>query len=141
MNSVIYREHILDHYKNPQNFGIVECADIIYKESNPLCGDEIEISAKIENNTLADIKFRGHGCAISQAAASIMTENLKGKPMEEIMRFSREDMMNLLAIQISAMRMKCALLARHVLNKALLKNLNEKNNENHKRMKKELQNE
>ena len=120
MSELMYREHILEHYKEPQNFGQVETPTMVYKENNPLCGDEIEISAKIEKSTITDIKFQGHGCAISQAAASIMTEHLKGKKLTEVLSFSREDMLALLGIEISAMRLKCALLARHVLQKGLL---------------------
>ncbi len=119
-SDLMYREHILDHYKNPRNYGSVAKATLVYRETNPLCGDEIEVSAQIKNEKVHELKFKGHGCAISQAAASLMVEELRGKSIEDIERFSREHMLKLLSIQISPMRMKCALLARHVLLKGLV---------------------
>ncbi len=119
-SDLMYREHILEHYKHPLNQGRVENPTMVYTENNPLCGDEIEVSVCINNGVVNDIKFQGHGCAISQAAASIMTEELKGKKLNEVLSFSREDMLRLLGIELSAMRLKCALLARHVLHKGLV---------------------
>ncbi|MFH1750456.1 MAG: Fe-S cluster assembly sulfur transfer protein SufU, partial [Candidatus Micrarchaeota archaeon] len=82
----IYRENVLDHYKNPRNFGKMESPDAKYHDTNPLCGDEIEIMLKIEGDKVSEAKFQGQGCAISQASASILTEKLIGMSLEEAMK-------------------------------------------------------
>ena len=107
----LYRENILEHYKHPQNKGRIAHADIHHHESNPLCGDEIFIDVKLNSKKALDIKFDGRGCAISQAAASMLTEAVKGKTLEEIQNLKKEDMLDLLSIPIGPVRMKCALLA------------------------------
>jgi len=104
-------DFILEHYKNPQNFGHLENPDIVHEEGNPSCGDQIRIELKVENDRIADIRFSGKGCAISQAAASIFTEEIKGKTLEEVKNFDKQKMLDLLGIEISGMRMKCAMLA------------------------------
>ncbi len=108
-------EILLDHYQNPRNFGHLENPDIVHEEGNPSCGDQIRIEIKLEDNKIADIKFTGKGCTISQASASILTEIVKGKTLEEVKNFSKEDMLNALGIPISPIRLKCALLALKVL--------------------------
>ncbi len=108
-------EILLDHYQNPRNFGHLENPDIVHEEGNPSCGDQIRIEIKLEDNKIADIKFTGKGCTISQASASILTETVKGKTLEEVKNFSKEDMLNALGIPISPIRLKCALLALKVL--------------------------
>ncbi|CUU04609.1 nitrogen fixation protein NifU [Candidatus Thermokryptus mobilis] len=108
-------EILLDHYQNPRNFGHLENPDIVYEEGNPSCGDQIRIEIKLEDNRIADIKFTGKGCTISQASASILTEIVKGKSLDEIKNFSKEDMLNALGIPISPIRLKCALLGLKVL--------------------------
>ncbi len=108
-------EILLDHYQNPRNFGHLENPDIVHEEGNPSCGDQIRIEIKLEDNKIADIKFTGKGCTISQASASILTEIVKGKSLDEIKNFSKEDMLNALGIPISPIRLKCALLGLKVL--------------------------
>ncbi len=116
----MYQEQILDHYKNPRNKGILEPADLQAKESNPLCGDEISISLRIDgSDRIADVRFDGQGCAISQASASMLTVALKGKTVQEAAAMNREDLLRQLGIPLSAVRMKCALLSLQVLHRAL----------------------
>ncbi len=108
-------EILLDHYQNPRNFGHLENPDIVHEEGNPSCGDQIRIEIKLEDNKIADIKFTGKGCTISQASASVLTEIVKGKSLDEVKNFSKEDMLNALGIPISPIRLKCALLGLKVL--------------------------
>ncbi|GBD38891.1 Zinc-dependent sulfurtransferase SufU [bacterium HR37] len=112
-------EYILDHYKNPRNYGTLPDADVSYEEGNPSCGDVVRIDLKIEDNKVVDAKFSGQGCTISQASASILTEMIMGKSLEEIKEISKEDMLNALGIRISPIRFKCALLALKVLKSGL----------------------
>lgn len=112
-------EYILDHYKNPRNFGIIEDADFSYEEGIPSCGDVIRLDLKIRDNKLDDIKFSGTGCAISQASVSILTENVSGKEIRDIMSLTDHDMLEALGGQVSPIRFKCALLGLTVLKKAL----------------------
>lgn len=121
----IYRENILDHYKNPQNFGRLQNPDASYEEGNPLCGDMIGMEVKLithnsELRTIAEIKFWGEGCAISQASASMLTEEVKGKSPEEIKKIGREEILKMLGIELSPVRIKCALLPLEVLQKVLV---------------------
>lgn len=108
-------ENLLDHYENPRNFGTLEDANISHEEGNPSCGDVIRMDVKIEGNRIQDIRFSGKGCVISQAAASILTEEMRGKTLEEVKTFSKEDMLAALGVDLSAMRLKCGLLALKVL--------------------------
>lgn len=110
-----YREYILDHYKNPRNFGTLENPDVSYEEDNPLCGDKIRIDLKLSEERVADVKFKGQGCAISQAAASILTELVKEKSVEEIKRFGKDEMLNALGVSLGPVRLQCGLLALKVL--------------------------
>jgi len=112
-------EYILDHYKNPRNFGTIEDADLSYEEGIPSCGDVIRLDLKIRNNKLEDIKFSGTGCAISQASVSILTENVAGKEIEDVISLTDHDMLEALGGQVSPIRFKCALLGLTVLKKAL----------------------
>lgn len=114
-NIEMYRDHILAHYRSPQNFGALDDPDIIYRDDNPLCGDDIEIQMLLDGTRLADIRFRGQGCAISQASASLLTEDLKGKSLDELQDVKEDDVLELLAIPVSPVRKKCALLALHVI--------------------------
>lgn len=112
----MYREHILDLYRNPANFGTLENAEISFKDANPICGDEIAIQIKLDQNKgIKDIRFNGHGCAISQAAASLLTEEVKGKDVSFALSFQRSQMLELLGIELSPVRVKCGLLALKVL--------------------------
>jgi len=108
----IYREIILDYYRNPRNFGKIESPDIALRESNPLCGDEIEIQVKFDGDKVKDIKFNGKGCAISQASASMLTEMVMGKSLEEMKKVGKEDILESLGLpNLGPARIKCALLS------------------------------
>ncbi len=107
MNQEMYMEHILDLYKNPLNFGILENADFKDRCFNPSCGDEVEIQVKVNSNIVEDVKFIGKGCAISIASASLLTDYIKGKSLEELKNLTREDMMELVGIEVSPSRVKC----------------------------------
>ncbi|MDP6648023.1 MAG: SUF system NifU family Fe-S cluster assembly protein [Candidatus Woesearchaeota archaeon] len=107
----IYRENILDHSKHPHNHGSIENAEIKFTENNPLCGDVISVNLKLNKHRVEDIKFNGSGCAISQSAASILTDEVKGKTLEEVKKINREDVVDLLGIEIGIVRTKCAVLA------------------------------
>lgn len=110
-----YREHILDHYKNPRNRGTLESPDITYTDSNPLCGDELRLDLRVRDGLVEDVKFSGHGCSISQASASMLTERIKGRRLDELKGLSREDVLEDLGIELGPVRLKCALLALKVL--------------------------
>ena len=111
-----YRELILDHYKNPRNYGTLEHPDFTYEDDNPLCGDRIRIDVKLdEEGRVAAVRFSGQGCAISQASASMLTEEIMGKTLEELRRFDKDALLEMLGIQLSPVRLKCALLSLKVL--------------------------
>jgi len=121
----LYREQILEHYKNPHNFGEIADADITQEGDNPLCGDVVTLYLKLDNGSLSQLKFRGRGCAISQASASILTDLVTGKPIEEVKAFPTKELLEELGIQISPARMKCATLAVNTLRVALNGKLSE----------------
>ena len=112
-------EFILDHYKNPRNFGTIDDADLSYEEGIPSCGDVIRLDLKVKDEVLEDIKFSGTGCAISQASVSILTEKVTGKKVENVLSLTDHDMLEALGGQVSPIRFKCALLGLTVLKKAL----------------------
>ncbi|MDQ6773379.1 MAG: SUF system NifU family Fe-S cluster assembly protein [Candidatus Dormibacteraeota bacterium] len=111
----LYREYILDHYKNPRNFGRLENPDVSHEELNPLCGDVVGMDFKLRDGVIADVRFHGRGCAISQASASLLTERLHGMPLEEARQISKDDVLEELGIDISPARLRCALLSLKVL--------------------------
>ena len=111
----LYRDYILDHYKNPKNFGELTERDLSFHDKNPLCGDEMEVHIRVEDGKIADLKWHGQGCAISQAAASIASEELIGMPVEDAAALDADWMLDHMGIQISATRRKCALLNLKVL--------------------------
>ncbi len=112
----MYREQIIDLYENPLNFGSLDSPDFSYEEDNPLCGDVIRISVQLDDNDhVVDVKWEGEGCAISLASASLLTEEIKGLSIDEIKDFSKEQLLDLLGIQLSMTRIKCALLSLKVL--------------------------
>lgn len=110
-----YREYIVDHYRNPRNYGTIEDADISHEEHNPVCGDRVHLDLTVEDNRIVDIRFSGDGCAISQAAASMLTEMVDGHTLEEARTISKEDVLEQLGIELGPVRLKCALLALKVL--------------------------
>ena len=110
-----YREFILDHYKNPRNFGRLDGANVSHEEYNPLCGDLVGMDFRIADGVIEEVRFHGRGCAISQASASLMTERLRGMSLEEARRISKDDVLEELGIDISPARLKCALLTLKVL--------------------------
>jgi nitrogen fixation NifU-like protein len=112
----LYREEILEHYKRPHNWGPMDEPDLEFSDNNPLCGDELKVMLRVgDDGTVQDVRFEGHGCAISQAAASMTSDEIKGLTIDEVMRLDRSFVLDLLGIDISATRMKCALLSLKVL--------------------------
>ena len=106
----LFREAIIDHYKHPRHKGKLEDADVHRHETNPFCGDEVTIFLSIADDTVADASFEGRGCAISQASASMMMEEIIGMPVDELKQWGKEDVLDLLGIEIGPVRLKCALL-------------------------------
>lgn len=112
----LYREVILDHYKNPRNHGILDPNDFTYEDENPLCGDKLRIDVRLdENQNVKEVAFSGRGCAISQASASMLTESIQGKPLSEVLKLSKDDILDMLGIELGPVRLKCALLSLKVL--------------------------
>jgi|SRR3989344_35693 len=124
----IYQEIILDYWRNPKNYGKLENPDISFRDTNPSCGDIIEIAIKIgKNNIIENIKFNGSGCIISQVSASMLTELVKNKSLEDIKNLKKEEILNMLGIELSGMRLKCALLSLKVLKFGVYNYLGEEN--------------
>ena len=125
----MYADIILDYYRNPRNYGSIMDADASARDVNPLCGDIVEMNLGIEGGKIQDIKFSGSGCAISQASASMLTEFVKGKKLEEIKEIDKSDVLDLLGIEVSHVRIKCALLGLKVLKMAVYTHMEQKMDE------------
>jgi nitrogen fixation NifU-like protein len=107
----LYKENILDHYRHPRNRGTIENPDVTYEDANPLCGDRIRMDFRIRDGRIEQVRFSGTGCSISQAAASMLCERIEGMTLEEAKRLSREDVLEMVGIELGPVRLKCALLA------------------------------
>ncbi len=119
-NADIYHEMIVDYSRNPINYGEIENHDVTFHDSNPLCGDSIDIDMKIDDNKVTDIKFHGKGCAICMACSSVLTEITKGKTLDEARAIEKNDVLSELGLEhLQAVRIKCALLSLKVLKSAL----------------------
>ncbi len=115
-DSGIYREQIIDLYEHPLNYGQLDPHDFSYEEDNPLCGDVIRIDVRLdENGRIAAVTWSGDGCAISQASASLLTEEIKGMSLEDVKAFPKERLLELIGVPLSMARVKCALLSLKVL--------------------------
>jgi nitrogen fixation NifU-like protein len=112
----LYREIIIEHYKNPSYRGRLDPHDIFFEDSNPLCGDHIQVELCVdENGAVSDARFDGHGCAISQASADLLMESIIGKSLEDVKKLKAQDILDLLGIELGPVRLKCALLSLKVL--------------------------
>ncbi len=127
MSDDIYREIILDHYRNPRNKGSLADPDVTIHDSNPLCGDEIDMHLRVEEDRIKDIKFEGRGCAISQASASMLTEMVLNKPLSMVKNLAKEDILeNIGLTNLGPARIKCALLSLKVLKMSMVKYYSDK---------------
>ena len=116
----LYREIIIEHYKNPSYRGHLDPRDIAFADNNPLCGDHIEVNLRINDQGLVtEARFDGHGCAISQASADLLMESVIGKPVEALKHLNKQDILDLLGIELGPVRLKCALLSLKVLKAGL----------------------
>jgi nitrogen fixation NifU-like protein len=115
----LYRDYILEHYRRPHNFGVLETPTASYEGANPLCGDRITMMLGIRDGKVAEVAFTGRGCAISQASASLLTDEIKGKPVDDVAKMTSTDLLDLLGIEISPARLKCALLSLETLEHAM----------------------
>jgi len=111
----LYRELIIDRYKNPRHKGELNPADISFEDDNPLCGDHIRIDLRVDNGRVNEVGFNGHGCAISQASADLLVESILGKTVDEVKQLTKEDVLEMLGIELGPVRLKCALLSLKVL--------------------------
>ena len=116
----LYRDYILEHYRRPHNFGPIEGATASHEGANPLCGDRITLQLRVLGGNVDGVGFTGRGCAISQASASLLTDEIKGKPLEHAAGVGPQDVLDLLGIEISPARMKCAMLSLETLQKTLV---------------------
>jgi len=109
--SDLFRENILDHYQHPRCHGTLDDATVTYEDANPLCGDRIRMDVRVAGGRIEKVRFSGHGCSISQAAASMLCEHVEGRTLDEVKNLTREDVLDMLGIELGPVRLKCALLA------------------------------
>ena len=115
----LYRDYILEHYRSPHNFGVLDDPTVSIEGSNPLCGDRITLQLGVRDGRLDQVGFTGRGCAISQASTSLLTDEIKGRPLAEVDAFRADDLLDLLGIEVSPARLKCAMLSHDTLRRAL----------------------
>ncbi len=116
----LYRDEILEHYREPHNFGTLDAPDAVHEGHNPLCGDRITMMLRVDaEGNVSDVAFSGRGCAISQASASLLTDEVKGRPVADVEAMTNQDILELLGIEISPARLKCALLSLDTMQHAL----------------------
>jgi len=115
----LFRENILEHYRHPCCQGALEHPDLVFEDANPLCGDHIRMELNVRDGVLERVRFSGVGCSISQAAASMLCEHVQGRPLEEIKKLDRSDVLDMLGIELGPVRLKCALLALKTLKSAV----------------------
>ncbi len=115
----LYRDYILEHYRHPHNFGTLDAPTAKYEGANPLCGDRITMFLGVQDGVVKEVAFTGRGCAISQASASLLTDEIKGKPVDEVEKMTPDDVLDLIGVEISPARLKCALLSLDTLSHAL----------------------
>jgi len=120
MNFEMYQDNILDHYENPSHRGTLDQPTFEIRDLNPLCGDEVRIQARLDDECrLSELRFEGKGCVISLAAASMLLEVVEGKTLDEVKKMGRQDMLDLLGVPLTMMRVKCAMLPLRALEKAI----------------------
>jgi nitrogen fixation NifU-like protein len=117
--SDLYRENILDHYGNPRNEGVLENPDISHERQNPVCGDVVRLDIKLDDGRVGEARFRGQGCVISMASASMFTEEIKGRTISELQEMDEEDIFDMLGIELGPSRFHCGVLPLRVLEEAL----------------------
>jgi nitrogen fixation NifU-like protein len=115
----LYRENILEHYKHPRHRGTLADPDVTYEDANPLCGDQLRMDIKVTDGRIEQVRFSGHGCSISQAAASMLCEKIEGMAVEDVKKLSRDDVLEMLGIELGPVRLKCGLLALKTLKAGL----------------------
>ena len=115
----LYRQYILEHYREPHNHGHLEHPDIHAADTNPLCGDRIEIDLAVRNGRVEEVRFNGRGCAISQASASMLTDKIEGATLDELRALGPQDILEMLGVEIGPARQRCAMLALRVLHQGI----------------------
>jgi nitrogen fixation NifU-like protein len=108
--SDLFRENILDHYQHPRCHGTLDDATVTHEDANPLCGDRIRMDVRVADGRIEKVRFSGHGCSISQAAASMLCEYVEGRTLDEVKKLTRQDVLDMLGIELGPVRLKCALL-------------------------------
>ncbi len=116
----LYKEELLEHYKNPNNYGIIENPDVTTGEYNPSCGDSVELTILLTNNVISQVKFTGKGCVISQATASMLTNACVNKTIEQVLKLDQDFVQKMIGIELGPNRLKCAMLSLDAVHKGLM---------------------